>query len=251
MKLISLNIELDRHLDTVFSFLEKEKPDVICLQEVLEEDFPKFEQLTKLKGIFQPWGYVKNQHYKNIYGKKQGVAIFSKNIIESGHVFYFGNEKNILKSFDEYMSEKNFQKNYAFVWANIKDDNGESYRFITTHLPATEKGESSPFQLTVADSLLDKLDSFGEFVLCGDMNAPRGNETFNRLNKKYKDNIPLEYKTSIDQNLHRVKGIQFMVDCLFTTPIYQVSNAKLMDKISDHMAIVAEINKIYLHKKYF
>ena len=75
------------------------------------------------------------------------------------------------------------------------------------------------------------------------MNAPRGNETFSRLEEKYKDNIPREYKTSIDQNLHKVKGIQFMVDGLFTTPVYKASNVKLVDGISDHMAVVAEINK--------
>ena len=54
-------------------------------------------------------------------------------------------------------------------------------------------------------------------AFCGDMNVPRGNETFNRLAEKYKDNIPLEYKTSIDQNLHRVKGLQVMVDGLYYT----------------------------------
>ena len=43
-------------------------------------------------------------------------------------------------------------------------------------------------------------------------------KTFNRLAEKYKDNIPLEYKTSIDQNLHRVKGLQVMVDGLLLHP---------------------------------
>jgi hypothetical protein len=75
------------------------------------------------------------------------------------------------------------------------------------------------------------------------MNAPRGKESFSRLAKKYKDNIPPEYKTSIDQNLHKVKGIQFMVDGLFTTPSYKASDVKLVDGVSDHMAVVAEITK--------
>jgi hypothetical protein len=34
-----------------------------------------------------------------------------------------------------------------------------------------------------------------------------------------------------------------MVDGLFTTPVYQTSNVKLVDGVSDHMAIVAEIHK--------
>jgi exonuclease III len=32
MKLININIEGDKHFDTVIPFLEKEKPDVLCLQ---------------------------------------------------------------------------------------------------------------------------------------------------------------------------------------------------------------------------
>ena len=129
------------------------------------------------------------------------------------------------------------------MWVNVKDKDDNHYKFVTTHFTITKNGESTPYQLEVLDLLLAQLEKLGEFVFCGDMNAPRGNETFNRLAEKYKDNIPLEYKTSIDQNLHRVKGLQVMVDGLFTTPTYRTSNVKLVDGISDHMAVVAEINK--------
>jgi hypothetical protein len=44
--------------------------------------------------------------------------------------------------------------------------------------------------------------------------------------------------------LHRVKGIMFMVDGLFTTSKYNATNVKLVDGVSDHMAIVANIEKI-------
>ena len=242
MKLISLNIENNLH-ETVLLFIKKEKPDVVCLQEVLEEDFEFLKKELNIEGVFQSFSYVKSKTYEKLIGKKQGVAIFAKNIVNSGSIFYYGEQENIFKSFDEYMSNENFKKNYALVWVNIKNEDGIVYKIITTHLPVTEKGESNPFQLEVANLLLDKLNPLGEFVLCGDMNAPRGNETFNRLAKKYKDNIPLEYKTSIDQNLHRVKGIQFMVDCLFSTSTYKTSNVKLVDGVSDHMAIIAEISK--------
>ena len=70
------------------------------------------------------------------------------------------------------------------------------------------------------------------------------NEAFDRIARKYKDNIPKKYKTSLDQNLHRVKGLQYMVDGLFTTPGYKASNVKLVDGVSDHVAIVADIEKV-------
>ncbi len=42
MKLISINVELNRHKKTILDFLKKERADVICMQELLEEDFVFF-----------------------------------------------------------------------------------------------------------------------------------------------------------------------------------------------------------------
>lgn len=244
MKLVSLNVELNKHYDTVLNFLKREKPDVICLQEFLEIDFDRFKKELNMNGVFQAFRYViKEPYYKDVEGKKQGIAIFARNIVNSGSIFYLGKEEDVLKSFEVYVSNGSDKKNRALLWADIKNEESVIYKFITTHLPLTEKGESTPYQLAAADSFIRSINPFSEYVVCGDMNTPRGNETFNCLAKKYKDNIPLKYKTSIDQNLHRVKGIQFMIDGLFTTPSYKASNVKLVDGVSDHMAIIANINK--------
>ena len=48
---------------------------------------------------------------------------------------------------------------------------------------------------------------------------------------------------NIERNLHRYKGVQCMVDVLFTTPSYKASNVKLVDGLSDHMAVVADISQ--------
>lgn len=243
MKLISLNIELNRHYKTVLDFIKKEIPDVICFQELLEDDFEYFKKEFAMEGVFRVCSLVKPLVHTDIAGKRQGVAIFSKKIINSGSIFYEGSEENLCVPTGDNTKDQNIYKNRSLVWAEIEDINKKTYKYITTHLPATRKGESSPYQLEVLDLLLKELNSFSEFVLCGDMNAPRGKETFSRLESKYKDNIPKEYKTSIDQKLHRAKGLQLMVDGLFTTPKYKTSKVRLVDGISDHMAIVAEIEK--------
>lgn len=252
MKLISINIECNKHTKTVFDFLKKEKADVVCIQELLEEEFEMYKKELAFEGVFQAFDYC--SHFSNLKinydisselkGKKHGIAVFTKEIINSGSTFYAGSKENISKSFDEYIYDENLQKNKVFVWVESKDKNGTPFKFIATQLPVTHKGEVTPYQLEVISSMLSHLESFGEFVLCGDMNAPRGHQSFSLIAEKYKDNIPLEYKTSIDQNLHRVKGIQFMVDGLFTTPSYEASNVRLQDGISDHMAVVSDINKI-------
>lgn len=244
MKFISLNIENNKHFERIIPFFRRENPDVVCLQEVLEKDFEFIKKELGFDGIHQPWSYWNNQkHYPELTREKQGVAIFAKNITSFGSNFYIGKEENVLKSFEEYITEKDFQKNRALVWVEIESEDKKTYKFITTQLPVTKEGEVTDFQMEAIDALLSEIESFGEFVLCGDMNAPRGKKSFAKISEKYKDNIPKTYKTSIDQNLHRVKGIQFMVDGLFTTPSYEAKDVRLIDGVSDHMAVVAEIKK--------
>jgi endonuclease/exonuclease/phosphatase family metal-dependent hydrolase len=244
MKLVSINIELNKHYKTVLDFLKQENPDVICLQELLGDDFENFKKVLGKQGIFKPRTRIGDDlRLQDIKEKKEGVAIFANHIVDSGSIYYEGCEENLLKTYSEYITGEN-NKNSVLLWIDTNSSDGKSYRFATTHVPVTKGGESTPYQLEVIDLLLKELGSLGEFVLCGDMNAPRGKETFSRIAKKYKDNIPEEYKTSLDQNLHRVKNLQHMVDGLFTTTKYQASNVKLIDGISDHMAIVADINKV-------
>ncbi len=236
MKLISLNVELNRHTKAVLEFLKKEDPDVIAVQELLEEEFSLYKKELGLEGVFQVCRYVHSSNYTDSIGKKMGVAIFAKHIIQYGSDFYIG-ESTFLDKFNTADS----RKTEAVLWVDVSSMDNQVYRFVTAHLPVTKDGVSTPEQLSDLDALFTKLDTFGEFTLSGDMNAPRGRDTFTRLTEKYQDNIPPEYKTSIDQNLHRVKNIQYMVDGLFTTPLYKASDVKLVDGLSDHMAIVAHI----------
>lgn len=245
MKLISLNIELNRHHDLVIPFLKQENPDVICLQEVLEEDFEMYKKELGLEGVFQLWRYSSFSVYPELKGKKLGNAIFAKNIVSSGYNFYLGKEENHLKTFEEWeLKHDEYKKDKVLVWINTKSEDGTLYKFVTTHFTLTKEGEATEQQLKDLNPFFKVLDTLGEFALCGDMNAPRGNETFTRLATKYKDNIPPEYITSLDKNIHRNGKIVFMVDGLFTTPSYKAENVKLVDGVSDHMAIVADITKI-------
>ena len=245
MKLISLNIENNLHNHTVLPFLKKENPDIVCLQELMEEDLELYKKELSMEAVFQPWSYIRTTIYKEeLRGKKQGVAIFAKNIYLSGSAFYTGSEENIKRTYEDFMSTEEYQKNKALVWADIENKDGGVFRIITTQLPVTHEGEVTFYQLEVIEALLKKLESYGEFVLCGDTNAPRGQESFKKFTKKYKDNIPEEYKTSIDQNLHRTKNLEYMVDGLFTTQAYSASSVHLVDGVSDHMAVVADIEKI-------
>jgi endonuclease/exonuclease/phosphatase family metal-dependent hydrolase len=245
MKLVSLNIECNKHYDRFLPFLEKENPDVICLQEVLEEDFEFLKEKLGRPGIFKPQSLIFSPHpnYVELQGKCYGVAIFAHEILESGYVYYWGEETHTKTDFGVYLQNLEALRSYVLVWAKVKNASGDICRIASTHYPITKEGASTPHQLEVLIPFFEKLDTLGDFVLCGDFNAPRGNETFRRIAERYTDAIPEIYETSLDQNLHRVKGLMFMVDCLFITQEYEARDVALVDGLSDHMAIVAMVEK--------
>ena len=63
------------------------------------------------------------------------------------------------------------------------------------------------------------------------------------MSDRFKDNIPLRYTTSIDPNLHRAGALELMVDGLFSTPGYVVSDVALHSGVSDHCAITCAISR--------
>ncbi len=227
MKLISINIEHNKHDDLVLAFLKKEAPDLVCIQELLEEKFEFYKEQLGLPGVYQFLYYEMSA--PDCIGKKQGIAIFAKDM-----------KAHSSTPFKIHVESANH--NLILLSAEISDGK-ETFKVATTHLPVTHHGEVTSFQLQVVDALLAALGKLGDFIFCGDTNAPRGKESFDRIAAKYKDNIPAEYKTSLDQDLHRVKGLQYMVDGLFTTHAYEASEVTLVNGVSDHMAIVATITK--------
>lgn len=245
MKIISLNIEKDLHNEVVLRFLKNENPDIVCLQEFLEENLELYKRELGMDAMYQTCRREISNHYPKHIGKKQGIVIFAKNIIDKGYYFYVGKEEYTTKPFNL----ETFQTSEALIWTDIKSPEGKVFRIVTMHLPVTSDGSSTAKQLDELGNALTKLDQLGEFILCGDMNAPRIHETFQRITKKYKDNIPSHYETSLDINLHRVGEDKFItedmdhyvVDGLFTTPRYKASNVRLVDGLSDHMAIVGDI----------
>lgn len=242
MKIISINVEIDRHHDTVNALIKKEDPDVVCMQELLEEDFEYFKNQIGMGGVYIPTVYIYSHAHGGPQNKRYGLGIFAKQILNTGYSYYVGSEAHINQSFEEYFTEIPVIQDRGLLWADI-DVAGVAYRVATTHFTITPMGSVTDYQLGCLDSLFTALDTLGEFMLLGDMNAPRGLETWRRLAEKYKDNIPAQYETSIDQHLHRVKGLQLMVDGLFTTSTYEATNVRLVDGVSDHMAVVANVTK--------
>jgi endonuclease/exonuclease/phosphatase family metal-dependent hydrolase len=234
LSLVSLNIEGDRHLDKVLHFLKEHSPDVLCLQEVFEKDFQLFEKAVG-SGIFAPMNFV--------HGIARGVGIVSRlSMTHTAEIPYVRGDQPVVEFDPATAGTKYSTQRSTLVVADMEYE-GVAYRVGTTHFTWTSDGEADDNQRRDLSSLLAALKDEGELVFCGDFNAPRGKEIFAKIAERYTDNIPLRYTTSIDAVLHRKGALPYMVDGLFSTPAYAVSDVTLEFGVSDHAAIVATIAK--------
>jgi len=240
MKLISLNVEGTKHVLQVTKFLESQKADVVCLQEVTES---MLEILKKLgyHTHFLPYCIHNNE--------LEGIVITSKLPSQfSSHYYYFPEwgitERDI----------QNLRETYAqgIVTARIETGTG-IYTIATTHFTWNKEGEvASENQRTDMSALLSFTKQLPPHILCGDFNIPRNhNPLYEQLLSGYVDAIPRQYTSSLDKNIHRCGSDNskahlfdsFMVDYIFTMKPYTATDVHLVFGVSDHAAVTATIQQ--------
>ena len=242
MKIVSINIEGNKHFDRIFPFLVAEKPDVLALQEVFECDLETIKIASGLKNcVFYPNADVTlpNIHLQD--RGKWGVAIFANEIVNSKGVYYFQVNPGELFIFDE---KKNGLADRVLLFAEVKVDD-EVFKIFNTHFTWSGGREVNEAQRRDYVKMKEILVSYDEVIFCGDLNTPRGEEVWNDLAKTYTDNIPAEIDTTIDKNLHKSgKDIRLVIDALFTSAHYLAKNVRVVVNTSDHMAVVGEIKRV-------
>lgn len=236
LKIISLNIEFNKHLDLILPFFRKENADVLLLQEVLEENLEFLHKNLQMDYIFIPLCRVKFSDAV----KTLGIATFSKiRIIKSKTLHFLGNPKKV-PLIDRTEPEK-MNRVILVTWIS---KNSQEFCLINTHFTWAPDGGPNFRQRVDLDKLLKLLIPLEKFVLAGDFNAPRGREIFDTLAKYYKDNIPQNVTTTIDKNLHVAGDLQLVIDGLFTTKSYNTENIRVVGGVSDHCAIIGTIYNV-------
>lgn len=240
MKLISLNLEGNRHLHTALPFLEAESADVVCLMEAARD--------------IQPWlierGYVITfapMTVKEQDGQRfeSGTVLASKQE-HTAEVFYYHLSADEITHYDK--QNKRGTIAHPVLFTSI----GE-FNVATTHFTWNPVGETADqHQTTDLTKLLAYLHTKPSHILCGDFNIPRNyNALYEEILKQYTDTIPASYNSSLDANHHRFgtnPDLQklfnhFMVDYIFTQSPYIVSDVRLQFDVSDHAAVIAEVTR--------
>ncbi|MFZ2200069.1 MAG: endonuclease/exonuclease/phosphatase family protein [Microgenomates group bacterium] len=239
IKLVSVNIEGQKHLDKIREFLAREKADVVCMMEVFEDtldglscDYPYVESA---------WGYLADQdREKVIEGRRRwGEVIMSKYPLHNVNKTYLG-------PYDKNHLAIHGQDTHApvLIVADVISPNG-TYKIATVHGTWTKGGLVNERQRSEMGKIIQIL-SGQEVVLCGDFNIPRGNELYKIFAENFKDNIPNEVQTTLDPVLHygnreEVGRLKFVVDYAWSTKRYKVLEVQIVSGVSDHCALVCTI----------
>ena len=248
LKILTLNIERDKHLEVVNSFIERESPDVFCVQEIFERDFNVLKNKFGFQGLFIPMcKIIDSEKLTQIIG----VALLSKLPIENGNKVYYHKPSEEINFYtNRTLEEKYASIHHGIIWGNINKD-GTEFTIGTTHFTWTPNGMPDKYQEEDLKNLFKILDNIPDLVLCGDFNIPRKyNYLYNKLVNRFKDNIPDEIKTTLTMSKHksRINPVEaervgtYVVDYIFSTPKYTVNNVKCEYEISDHAAIIGVVS---------
>jgi endonuclease/exonuclease/phosphatase family metal-dependent hydrolase len=234
LKIISLNIEQDRHIERIIPFFKEHRCDAILLQEVLEKDILYLEENTGMSSIFTPLKYLYDNTREELLGM---LTLSNLPLFKNETTYYVGSGSEIPRL--RWGDPATSMPRAVLLTEFIKEN--QRYCLLNTHFTWVSDGKPNEQQHKDLIGLLRILSKSPEFILCGDFNSPRGTAIFDTISGKYKDNIPLNITSTIDKNLHKAGDLNLVVDGIFTTPKYEVESIKIMDNLSDHCAILAQI----------
>ncbi len=243
LRLLSLNMECDKHYDTVMPLIALRTPDILCLQEVPIEFGELLSEVFGYQWEFKMRAFVPSRvSADTVLTEGMLIAWKPSLVLEHSTVHtYRAKEKHAVTPTPIHANDVD----RSLIVTTLRHGE-EVFRIGTTHFTWTPDGGASDEQHRDMDRLLDVLGQFHDehgIMFSGDFNAPRGGEVFTRLSERYADHVPEHVTSTIDPKLHRAAGIEHVVDGLFSTPHYAARDVEVIDGISDHKAIFAVIEQ--------
>ncbi len=238
LKIFTINIEGNRHFARWPQVVNQEKPDVLCLQEVYEVDVPFIEEATGLQGeFFAMMNIAEENKYKLPPRGRWGVGYFTNLPTTGIPAHYYSKTAQV----QDFTAPNDASR--VFVVKTVEKD-GVSYTVGTTHFTWSGGGEATDDQRADQRVFLEVLQQFPDIVFCGDFNAPRGGEIFAEFEKYFIDHLPKDVTTTIDSELHYAAPLELVVDTIFSTPHYKLSNVRAISGVSDHIGVVGEVERV-------
>lgn len=246
MKIMQLNIWAGRMARGLIRYIEKEQPDVICMQEVFNADFAVptpdrmfdiFSRLKEVSGL--QYDYFSMRYSVDVIGRTApyGNAILSRFPIKSAQTIQI--EKNVL----EHVTAESDIYNATNLQIVTIDVDGQVWTIANHHghhdLDPAGNEESVAAMQRVADSLRDIQ---GPLVLCGDLNVWPESPAMRVFDGWLDDIVAQSGATSTLARINVDRDV--VCDHILVNDNVMVKSFKVDEVIiSDHYPLVAELGQ--------
>lgn len=239
LSFLSLNIEADLHISAIEKYLSSQKPDIVALQEVYKVHAESFAKKFGYECVFAP--HVNFNVQEGIFKLpgEWGICILSKPKILQSKISYYGEKGTEIPT--HFLDTLKHPR--ALLSIEV-EEGGKQYTFATTHFTWAMPDDADRAQAKDLSQFLPLLTGLNSFVLSGDFNAPRRTQLYQKLSTEYISWIPLSVDSTLDPILFRRPGLNLVVDHLFSTPDYQITNVEVLTGLSDHCALYAVVDKL-------
>ena len=244
-KFVCLNLWYGGKLfDNVVTFLGKEKPDVLALQEVYNAGVPSYpknyrtmQELPKLLGYeFTDFAPAFMDHRPEGPVAESGNAVFSRFPIIGRKVFFYD------KQYDPNYVE---QKDSRFVPRNLEhvkiEIDGKELSVFNTQGIWGFDGEDNERRLKMSETIRAQYRDKANIILCGDFNTKEHTKSMTNFEKDLKNVFKGELERSFNMR-HKPAGSGFataVVDMVYVSPnIKVVEHYSIDEDVTDHVPLV-------------
>jgi len=244
IKFATLNIwEGGKMFDSVVSFVKKEDPDIVLMQEVRNGKNPKFEKRFRIIEILKKeLGYpssVFSPAFLNTVaiGKvEEGNAIFSRFPIIHDKVRFFDNQYGEFNS----IYSKHFELIPAILQHAVIEFENLKLNIFNVHGIWGLDGKDNRRRLKMSETIVNEIKDKGNVVLAGDFNSLPNTKTIQNIEKYLINVFKDELTTTFNMKQKDKEGYATsVVDMVFVS-----KNIKVLDyscpsvDISDHLPLV-------------
>lgn len=247
LKFITLNVWYGGKLfDEVVTFLKKENPDILAIQEAYDEKDEHLDRAYRTLAVLSKelrlaYSSFAPEFRLHINGSSavMGNAILSRfQMKEMGAVFFrelFGDIYGSVRAEIPF-----YPRNLQHVMVDV---HGRMLHVFNTHGVWGEDGLDNPRRLEMGRKIVQQVQGKERVVLSGDFNVNQGTKTIGMLAEVLKDVFEGELITSF--NMKQKSGQGFgtaVVDRIFVSDdIHVLEHYRPDVNVSDHMPLVVEL----------
>jgi len=251
-KFVCLNLWFGGKLfDNVVDFLNREKPDVLALQEVYDGKDPKYpknyrtieEFLKKFEYQYFAFAPAFLDHQPNGIIAECGNAVFSKYPIISSNVTFFD------IPFDADFSKEKMKGDFSQTPRNLQhvqlNVGKKTVNVFNTQGIWGFDGEDNPRRLEMGRIIRENYLGKENIILCGDFNTLERTKTMSAFETELKNVFKGELERTFNMR-HKPEDSGFVsavVDMVYVSPNINVTNHySVDDDVTDHVPLICEFS---------